>query len=405
MHILILSDFFPPEENAGAENIAFEISRGYIKKGNRVSVITINKSLNRGELFIEKNQLFTCYQIGFKYNEKLSGYVGIFNPVVLKVINKIILDNDFEVAHIHNIHKYISYGIIGYLKKYSIPAIITIHDGMAIDYGKYNQGVFDGDISLNARVAYKANHFEIWRKNWKRYNPIRNFIIKRQFKSLMRIVCVSRELEKLLNANGIYNTQVIHNGINELTKPSTADIENFKNKTNISLNNKILLFAGRISTAKGFDQVQSLLRRIILQEESVRLLIVGKKIKFDSEIEKNVINTGWLSKKDMNLVYSVADVTLVPSIYLDPFPTVVLESMYFGTPVIASVYSGAKEAIIDRVTGYHVNPFDIDDFLRKTLKILNNLDLARSMNKRSEQEYKNRFTMENCVKKYLELLK
>ena len=365
MHILVLSDFFPPQVNAGAENIAFEISKGYVEKGNQVSIITIKKSLQKGELFVDKKESLTYYQIGFNYNEKLSAYVGLYNPKVLKVINKIILDNDFKVAHIHNIHAYISYSVISLLKKHSIPAILTVHDAMSVDYGKYDQGVYDGDISLNARVSYQASQFKIWCKNWKRYNLLRNFIIKLQFKRLRKIVCVSRELEEFLNANGIKNTQVIYNGLSKVERPSGTDIENFRNKMNISSNDKILLFTGRISLAKGFDQVQSLLRRLIVKEKNIKLLIVGKKLKFDSEIEENVINTGWLSKKEMNLAYSASDVTLVPSIYLDPFPTVVLESMCFGTPVIASVYSGAKEAVIDGVTGYHVNPFDIDDFSEK----------------------------------------
>ena len=184
MHILVLSDFFPPQINAGAENVAFEISKGYIAKGNRVSVITINKSLQKGELFIDKKKSLTCYQIGFNYNEKLSAYVGLYNPVVLKVINKIILENDFEVAHIHNIHKYISYSVISLLNKHSIPAILTVHDAMSVDYGKYDQEANNGDISLNSRVSYQASQFKIWRKNWKRYNPLRNFIIKCQFKRL-----------------------------------------------------------------------------------------------------------------------------------------------------------------------------------------------------------------------------
>ena len=404
MHILVLSDFFPPQFNAGAENIAFEISKGYIAKGNRVSVITINKSLQKGELFVDKKKSLTCYQIGFNYNEKLSAYVGIYNPVVLKVINKIILENDFEVSHIHNIHAYISYSVISLLKKHSIPAILTVHDAMSVDYGKYDQDVNNGDILLNARVSYQASQFKIWRKNWKRYNPLRNFIIKRQFKRLRKIVCVSKELEQLLNANGIINTQVIYNGLSEVDRPSSTDIENFKNKMDIGSNDKIILFTGRISLAKGFEQVQSLLRRLIVKEKNIRLLIVGKKLKFDSEIEENVINTGWLSKKEMNLAYNASNVTLVPSIYLDPFPTVVLESMCLGTPVIASVYSGAKEAVIDGVTGYHVNPFDINDFSEKTLNILHNLDLSHSMSNRSKQEFRKRFTLEKCVKQYLELL-
>jgi glycosyltransferase involved in cell wall biosynthesis len=404
MHILILSDFFPPLVNSGAENIALEISKGYLEKGNKVSVITINNSLKKCELLITESQGLTYYQIGFKYNTKLSAFLGLFNPNVLKVINRVILDNDFKVAHIHNIHSYISYSVISLLSRHSIPAILTAHDAMSIDYGKYDQGAFDGDTSLNASVTYKANQFKIWRKNWKRHNPFRNFIIKYQFKKLRKIVCVSFELEKLFNANGISNTAVIHNGLSEFSLPSEIDVSFFRKKLNISLDDKILLFAGRISVAKGFDQVQNLLKRILLKEKNIKLMIVGKKIKFDSEIEKNIINTGWLSKKEMNLVYSISDITLVPSIYLDPFPTVVLESMYFGTPVIASIYSGAKEAVIDGITGYHVNPFDLDDFERKTFKILNNFEQAESMSNESGQEFKKKFTLDKSVQGYLKLL-
>ncbi len=109
---------------------------------------------------------------------------------------------------------------------------------MSIDYGKYDQGVSNVDHSLNAHVDYQTNHFEIWKKHWKRYNLIRNVFIKHQLKKLKKIVCVSRELEKLLNANGIVNTQVIHNGVTIINQPSNQDVESFKRKIGISTNDK-----------------------------------------------------------------------------------------------------------------------------------------------------------------------
>ena len=62
------------------------------------------------------------------------------------------------------------------------------------------------------------------------------------------------------------------------------------------------------------------------------------------------------------------------------------------------------QAVINGVTGYHVNPFDIDDFSEKTLNILHNLDLSHSMSNKSKKEFSRRFTLEKCVKQYLELL-
>jgi glycosyltransferase involved in cell wall biosynthesis len=404
MHILILSDFFPPQVNAGAENIAFELLQGYQNRGHKVSIITINKALKRGEFVVDKDDGYSCYQIGFNYNEKLSACVGLYNPTVLKVIKKIVNNNNFDVAHIHNIHAYISYSVISLLKKHNISAILTAHDAMSIDYGKYDQGVSSKDHSLNAHVTYKASYFKIWRKHWKRYNLIRNIFIKHQFKKLKKVVCVSRELEKLLNANGIVNTQVIHNGLSTIDQPSNQDIKNFKNKIGIGDSDKILLFAGRVSTAKGFSQVQKLIKRLIKKDSNIKLLVVGKEVNVDADIINNAINTGWLLKTEMHLAYSISDTTLVPSIYLDPFPTVTLESMRLGVPVIASVYSGAKEAVIDGVTGFHVNPFDIDDFTNKVLKLLDDDKLYHSMSDRSKKEFEQAFTLEKCVNQYLDLL-
>ena len=403
MNILVLSDFFPPQVNAGAENIAFDLCKGYVQNGNIVTVITVNKSLKKGEIILSNLGSIKCYQIGFSYNEKFSAYVGLYNPFLLKIIKKIILENDFKIAHIHNIHSYISYSVIGLLQKFSIPSILTAHDALSVCYGKYDQGVCCGDISLNARVSYKANQLKIFQKNWKRYNLLRNFFIKLQFKKLKKIVCVSKELEILLNANGINNTIVIHNGLSELDKPSRQDLKKFRENINVSSNNKILLFTARISKAKGLEQVQILIHSLIKQDPNIILLVVGKEVKFDKTIQKNVINTKWLSNKEINLAYSIADITLVPSIYLDPFPTVVIESMRAGTPVIASIYSGATEAVVDGVTGYHVNPFDIKDFSDKTKKILDDFKLSNSMSNKSKEEFHKRFKLEESIQKYLEL--
>ena len=404
MNILVLSDFFPPQISAGAENMALELSLGYLKKGNVVTVITINKSLKKGEVKVSEIEGLICYEIGYSYNEKFAAYLGIFNPFLLKIIKKIILDGSYEMAHLHNIHKYISYSVIGLLEKYSIPSILTVHDAMFIAYGKYDQGVNKSEQTLNASVNYKVKKFQIWRENWKRYNLVKNLIIRQQLKKLKKIVCVSRELEKLMNFNGIQNTQVIHNGIEVISYPVDAKIENFKNKIGLQSSDKVLFFAGRLSTLKGFNQVQDLMRNLIIKDKNIKLLLVGKIINFDPIISKNVINTDWLSKEDMSLAYCSSDLTLVPSIYLDPFPTVVIESMRQGTPVIASVYSGGKEAVVDGMTGYLVNPFNISDFSKKILVLLNNYELRKSMSTLSIIEFNKNFTIETCIKKYIKLI-
>jgi len=404
MHILVLSDFFPPQLNAGAENIALEFSRAYLQRGYKVSVITINKLLPKGHVEVVEMQGLTCYQIGFNYHEKYRAYVSLYNALVLRMIKKIIRKQHFDFAHIHNIHGYISYGVIPLLKKYNILAFMTAHDAMSVDYGKFTQGISPYDLNLKPHVNYRISSLKTIRQYRKRYNPIRNGYIRFCFKHLVKIVCVSHELQRLLSANAISNTSVIHNGLSLCNKVSTDQVSNFKQRFGIRDSDRVLMFAGRLSLAKGVNQVELLLNRLISQDPDIKLLVVGQQVVFSEDVRKNVIFTGWLSSGEMNIAYSIADITLVPSVYLDPFPTVVLESMRVGTPVLISVFSGAKEAVVHEGTGYYINPYNIDDFTDRILKILNNKSLHQSMSEASKLHFFKHFLLEQCIERYLSLL-
>jgi glycosyltransferase involved in cell wall biosynthesis len=75
-----------------------------------------------------------------------------------------------------------------------------------------------------------------------------------------------------------------------------------------------------------------------------------------------------------------------------------------GIPVMASVYTGAKEAVINGVTGYHFNPYNIDNSVNKIQMILNNPDLNKSMSLQSVKQFNENFTIDKCVNKYLKMI-
>ena len=103
-------------------------------------------------------------------------------------------------------------------------------------------------------------------------------------------------------------------------------------------------------------------------------------------------------------MYEVSDLVIVPSIYPDPFPTVVLESMQSGTPVVATCFGGASEAVVDGKTGFIVNPFNTDVFFDSMQKILDDAQLSYEMSIESKQIFKSSFTIKECIKQYLYLL-
>ena len=403
MHILVLSDNFMPLSNG--ERVAYLMTREYVNLGHQVSVITIDNKLRNGKVNKLKYNGITIYQIGSSYSRYLRAYLGLYNPWVLKPIKLILKDNEFNFVHLHNIHGHISYAVISLLKSLGINRIMTAHDFMSIDYGKFTQGINPEVLSEKARINPKINPLKTFLNYKRSYNPFRNIIIKYYLNKLDKIVTVSKAQEYILNANGVNNTYTISNGISEYSESIDFDkVRDFRDKYDIRSDEKVILWAGRLSKAKGLDQVVLILNRLIEHNYRFRLLVVGGDVINDEKLDKYVISTGWLNEEEMRIMYEVSNLVIVPSICVDAFPTVVLESMQSGTPVVATCFGGASEAVVNGKTGFIINPFNTDVFFDSVLKILDDNQLSYEMSIESKKIFKSSFTIKDCINQYLDLL-
>ena len=407
MNILVLSDGFPPISSGGAENIAYSIATKYVELGNNVTVVTIDHDLKNGEIIEKRLFGMQLFLVGSSYNTSLASYVCLYNAYVLKSIKSILNNYSFNMAHIHNIHYHISYSVIRMLNKKRIKVIMTMHDYMSIDYGKFIQGINHDDLTEQPFVCNTINPFKTLLAYGRKYNPFRNIVIRYMLKKANKLITVSKSQENILNENGIKNTITINNGILKIPPISAkSEIVCFRKKYNIKEDDKVLLWAGRLSAEKGSMQVFKLMKKMIEKKPKVKLLVAGNYMfnGNDSDIENHIISTGWLNMTDMQLAYVVTDITLEPSIYPDPFPTVVLESMREGTPVVATCFGGAKVAVIDGKTGYIVNPFNINVFYEKVCMLLDDKRLYNLMKRNSLEVFNKEFTIEASTNKYLNLI-
>lgn len=100
----------------------------------------------------------------------------------------------------------------------------------------------------------------------------------------------------------------------------------------------------------------------------VQLLIVGEgplkgelaSLVSTLNLNEGVTLMGALSDDELATVYAACDVTVVPSLALEGFGLVVLESLATGTPVIASRVDGLQEALCDFSPQLLVEPGDPD---------------------------------------------
>jgi glycosyltransferase involved in cell wall biosynthesis len=106
----------------------------------------------------------------------------------------------------------------------------------------------------------------------------------------------------------------------------------------------------------------------------------------------NVSFLGRLSPESVLSEMRRAVVLVVPSLWYEGFPMVVVEAFASGTPVIASRLGGLAEIIEDGVTGFHVSPGEVDNLGESIQRLLSDTDLARRLGHMARQAYIDRYT-------------
>ena len=178
------------------------------------------------------------------------------------------------------------------------------------------------------------------------------------------ILCVSKAVLKNLSivssSKCASKLKLLHNGIN------FANCKNVEEKSFVLKPNAFnFVLVGRIKPShKGqllvLEAISKLPQDILLK---THFYFVGSCVKGQeymmSELEHCITEKKLESFvsilpfiKNIETIYEQADVSLVPSLFEDPFPTTVLESMYFKKPVIGTKVGGIPEMIIDNVTGF-----------------------------------------------------
>jgi glycosyltransferase involved in cell wall biosynthesis len=373
MKICILSDGIPPAGKGGAERIAWDSALMLKKTGHDVSVITTAHSSSPTPLISEVNGI-KVFSISSNYHVRWRAWVSLRNTQVIKELRKILSDVKPDIVHAHNIHLHLSYASLKVAHESGAKVFHTIHDAMPFNYDK-----------LTTYPKYKISPWQQMREQQLRYNPFRNFFIRQSFKNVQTLFTVSHALANALRQNGIREVQVLYNGIDSsVWKISDEVIKAFKEQQKIE-NRKILLFGGRITGTKGGTALLSALPKIVQEIPDAMLLIMGTENEYvrslvtkakEMRIEKHIRVTGWLTGDGLRAAYHAADVVVVPSLYLDPLPTVVLEAMACAKPVVGSCFGGIPEMVIDEETGYVVDPNITDAIAEKCIALLKDRNLA-----------------------------
>lgn len=276
-----------------------------------------------------------------------------------------------DIVHLHNLHGwYINIDLLfQYLKKKKIRVVWTLHDCWAFT-GQCPYFVIEncdkwktGCYSCPSFRQYPHTYIDRTQKNWK--------LKKECFTGVddLMLVTPSKWLAELVQESYLkdYPVQVINNGIDlAVFKPTES---NFREQHQISSSKKLLLgVAFGWGARKGLDVFIELAKR--LDPDKYQIVLVGTDDCVDQQLPNNIISIHRTqNQKELAEIYTAADLFVNPT-REENYPTVNMESIACGTPVLTFRTGGSPE-ILDETCGSVVDCDDIDAMESEIHRILN----------------------------------
>lgn len=197
--------------------------------------------------------------------------------------------------------------------------------------------------------------------------------------------------------------------------PSCArfvDTALFKVNVPISKRTNTIGYIGRFTKEKGFDEFIKSIPLIAEKINNVSFLIIGdgdlsewaiieaEKIKSEYGVKINII--GWSSKEIISNYLNKIKLLVLPS-PSEGLPTIILEAMASGTPILATTVGGIPDLIKDGKTGYLLKNNKPECICKNAVKILNTSNLEEVVQNARELIEKN-YTYETAVDRFRRLI-
>lgn len=375
MKILYLSSLYYPRVG-GAERIAQWLAEEMAARGNHATVVTL---CERGDAQISwvngvkiryipiRNVYLPFVKSRARPLRLLWHLVDSFNPIAARAVGRIIDEDTPDVVHTHNVGGF-SAAVWPQVRARDIPCVHSIYDYYLLcsRWSMFRHGC--NCQNLCAPCALLSA-------------PRRKAVTK-----LNAVVAPSRFVldlhEKFGALANIPIKRVIYAGV-----PSAADEPMASRRLPGSLR---VGFLGRLDPSKGIELLLEEFQQFS-KDLDCRLLIGGtgageyvNRLKSRYETSRVI----FLGLVDPDWFMDHIDLLAVPSLWNDPFPTVVLEALAKGVALVASKRGGIPEAIRNSVNSVAFEP-DVPGDLSRALRaaasfLFTTPDLPRR-NARSEE--------------------
>jgi len=371
MHIgIVFAGPFPLALALGRNGMAAyvdDLMRKLVKKGHSVTIVM--RGAHKMSLEVVGNNL-RIFRAPFI--KAYPFHVHIHGLFVNRLIR--LLQPELDIIHVHS--PYVP------AVTTSLPVVTTMHSLLKVDIAHYEA------VGPRA-IAYKmcSNIFSSMELELLRNSDVLTAVSSHLFSELRTSYGLERE--------GL----VLGNGVDE---------QRFAPANTRTATRDYVLYVGRMDYRKGLFDLIDCARRVCRERPSVSFVLVGTgplvghvlKRVADIGIRKNIVVTGHVSKDQLIELYQNASTLALPSHY-EGLPTVLLEAMACGIPVVATGIGGHTDVISHGLNGFLVPVKSPGDMARYILTLLDDEDLREKIGRAGRATIENRYTWDRIADKVL----
>lgn len=200
---------------------------------------------------------------------------------------------------------------------------------------------------------------------------------------------------------------VVYNAINtDIFSPS--EILGARKEWFLSEESKVISYVGRLDREKGVETLLKAFALVLKSNINAKLLIAGKPLSTQQEyknfleqlsvdlgIQKSVTFLGQIANTAS--LYQASDVTVLPSLWSEPFGRTTIEAMACGTPVVGSRTGGIPEVLTGEFQAGLFEPGNESDLAVKLNRLLDWRQQDPQLAKRCRNHVLSHFSLNTMV--------